>query len=88
MLATMQLRTFVFLSENVTITIYKNYNCTCSLYGCETWSLTIKEGHRLGLRTACLGEYLYVRGVKRWESWIRLRNERSIICRLLFSKYY
>jgi hypothetical protein len=32
------------LSKNVKIKIYK----TVILYGCETWSLTLREGHRRG----------------------------------------
>jgi hypothetical protein len=35
------------LSKNVKIRIYKNIILPVVLYGCETWSLTLREGHRL-----------------------------------------
>jgi hypothetical protein len=35
------------LSRNVKIKIYKTIILPVVLYGCETWSLTLKEEHRL-----------------------------------------
>jgi hypothetical protein len=35
------------LSKNLKITIYKNIISSVVLYGCETWSLTLREEHRL-----------------------------------------
>jgi hypothetical protein len=35
------------LSKNVKITIYKTIILPVVLYGCETWSLTLREEHRL-----------------------------------------
>jgi hypothetical protein len=35
------------VSENVTVRIYKTIILPMVLYGCETWSLTLKEEHRL-----------------------------------------
>jgi hypothetical protein len=35
------------LSKNLKIRIYKNIILPVVLYGCETWSLTLKEEHRL-----------------------------------------
>jgi hypothetical protein len=35
------------LSKNIKITIYKTIILPVVLYGCETWSLTLKEEHRL-----------------------------------------
>ena len=35
------------LSKNVKIKIYKTITLTVVLYGCETWSLTFREEHRL-----------------------------------------
>jgi len=36
------------LSKHLNIKIYKTtYNSTCFFYGCETWSLTLKEENRL-----------------------------------------
>jgi hypothetical protein len=37
------------------------------LYGFETWSLTLREEHRLRVfETGCRGEYLDLRG-RKWE---------------------
>jgi hypothetical protein len=35
------------LSKNVKIRTYKTTILAMVLYGCETWSLTLREGHRL-----------------------------------------
>jgi hypothetical protein len=35
------------LSKNLKIRIYKTIILPVVLYGCETWSLTLKEEHRL-----------------------------------------
>jgi hypothetical protein len=35
------------LSQNLEIRIYKNFVLPAVLYGCETWSLTLREEHRL-----------------------------------------
>jgi hypothetical protein len=35
------------LARNVKVKIYKTIILTVVLYGCETWSLTSKEEHRL-----------------------------------------
>jgi hypothetical protein len=37
------------LSQNLTIRIYKTIILPVVLYGCETWSLTLREEHRLGM---------------------------------------
>jgi hypothetical protein len=37
------------LSKNLKIRISKAINLPEVLYGCETWSLTLREGHRLGV---------------------------------------
>jgi hypothetical protein len=37
------------VSKNVKIRIYKTIILPMILYGCETWSLTLKEEHRLRL---------------------------------------
>jgi hypothetical protein len=47
---------------------HKNSNFTFVLYGCENWTLAMREEHRLGcLGTGCWGEYLNLRGRKWWE---------------------
>jgi hypothetical protein len=35
------------ISKNVKIKIYKTVILSVVLYGCETWSFTLREGHRL-----------------------------------------
>jgi hypothetical protein len=35
------------LSRNVKVKIYKTIILPVVLYGCETWSLTLREEHRL-----------------------------------------
>jgi hypothetical protein len=37
------------LSKNLKIRIYKTIILPGVLYGCETWSLTLREEHRLGV---------------------------------------
>jgi hypothetical protein len=37
------------LSRNLKIKIYKTIILPVVLYGCETWSLTLREEHRLGV---------------------------------------
>jgi hypothetical protein len=38
------------------------------LYGCDTWSVTLREEYRFEdvLKTGCWGEYLYLRG-RKWQ---------------------
>jgi hypothetical protein len=38
---------YCLLSENVKVKIYKTIMLPVVLYGCETWSLTLWEEHRL-----------------------------------------
>jgi hypothetical protein len=37
------------LSKNLKIRVYKTIILPVALYGCETWSLTLREEHRLGV---------------------------------------
>jgi hypothetical protein len=37
------------LSRNLKIRIYKTIILSVVLYGCETWSLTLREEHKLGV---------------------------------------
>ena len=55
------------LSKNLKIKIYKIIILPVVLYGCETWSLTLREECRLRcLRIGCWGEYLDLKGT-RWQ---------------------
>jgi hypothetical protein len=64
------------LSENVKIRIYKTIILPVVLYGCETWSLTLREEHRLKLLENRVLRRIF--GPKRDEvkgGWRKLHNE-------------
>jgi len=51
------------LSKNVKIKIYKTIISPVVLCGCETWSLTLKEEHRLRVsENMVLRKYLVLKG--------------------------
>jgi hypothetical protein len=53
MLATIRCRIFCIphlLSKNLKIKVYRNIILPVVFYGCETWSLILREEHRLRLR--------------------------------------
>jgi hypothetical protein len=64
------------LSRNVKVKIYKTIILPVVLYGCETWSLTVREEHRLrGFENKVLRRIF---GPKRDEvtgEWKKLHNE-------------
>jgi hypothetical protein len=64
------------LSRNVNIRIYKSIILPVVLYGCENWSLTLREEHRLRVfENRVLGRIF---GPKRDEvtgEWRKLHNE-------------
>jgi hypothetical protein len=72
------------LSKNLEIKIYKIILLPVVLYGCKTWSPTLREEHRL----ICLGTVLrIIFGPKREEvagGWRRLHNEE--LCNLYASR--
>jgi len=50
------------LSENIEVTIYIAIILPVVLYGCEAWSLTMREEHKLRVfDNRVLGEYLGLR---------------------------
>jgi hypothetical protein len=64
------------LSKNVSIRIYKTIILPVSLYGCETWSLILREEHRLRLFENRTLRRIF--GSKRDEvtgGWRKLHNE-------------
>jgi hypothetical protein len=64
------------LSKNININIYKTIILPIVLYGCETWSLTLREEHRL--RVFEDRELRRVFGPKRGEvtgGWRKLDNK-------------
>ena len=55
------------LYKNLKINIYRTIMLPVVLYGCETWSLTMREKHSWGrLRIGCWGEYFGLGGL-RWQ---------------------
>jgi hypothetical protein len=65
------------LSKNIEVRIYKTIISPVVLYGCETWSLTLREEHRLGWFVNRLLRRIF--GPKRDEvtgGWRTLHNEK------------
>jgi hypothetical protein len=64
------------LSKNVKIKLYETLILPIILYGCETWSLTLREEHRL--RVFENRELRRIFGPKREEdgSWRKLHNDK------------
>jgi hypothetical protein len=64
------------LYRNVKVKIYKTIILPVVLYGCETWSLTLREEHRLRvfenrvLRRICVSKR-----DERTQEWWKLHNE-------------
>jgi hypothetical protein len=64
------------LTKNVKIRIYRTIILPVVLYGCETWSLTIREEHRLRVFENRVLRRLF--GLKRDEvmrDWRKLHND-------------
>jgi hypothetical protein len=64
------------LSKNINIRIYKTIILPVVLYGCETWSLTLREEHRLRVFENSVLRRIF--GPKRDEvtgDWRKLHNE-------------
>jgi hypothetical protein len=65
------------LSKNIQIGIYKNIIFPLILYGCETWSLTLREEHRLKVFENRVLRRIF--GLKRdavTGNWRKLHNEQ------------
>jgi hypothetical protein len=64
------------LSRKVKVKIYKTKILPVVLYGCETWSLALREEHRLGVFENRVLRRIF--GPKRDEvtgEWMKLHNE-------------
>jgi hypothetical protein len=63
------------ISKNLKIKIYKTVILSVALYGCETWSLTLREEHRLRVFESKVFRNIF--GPKREEdgSWRKLHND-------------
>jgi hypothetical protein len=63
-------------SKNVKIRIYKTAILPVVLYGCETWSLTLREKHRLRVfENRVLRRIFRLRGDEVTGGWRKLHNE-------------
>jgi hypothetical protein len=63
------------LSRHLKVKIYKTIILPVVLYGCETWSLTLREGHRLGVFENTVLRRTF--GPKRYDitgEWRKLHN--------------
>jgi hypothetical protein len=79
---------FSLLSRNVKIKIYKTIILPVVLYGCETWSLTFREEHRLRVFENRVVRRIFV--PKRDEvtgEWRKLHGEELHIF-VLISRYH
>jgi hypothetical protein len=76
------------LSRNIRVKIYKTLILTVVWYGCETWSLTLREEHRLRMFENRVLRRIF--GPKRDEvtgDWSKLHNEELHIF-VRIPKYY
>jgi hypothetical protein len=83
MLATVKSRTLSshLLSKNVKITIHKTTILPVVLYGCETLSLILREGHRLRLfGNRVLRRIFGQKRDKMTGDWRKLHNEMGMTC--------
>jgi hypothetical protein len=79
MLATSQPRNFLrshLLSKNVKIRIYKTIILPVALYGCETWTLILREEHRLRVfENRMLRRIFEPKKYEATGGWRKLHNE-------------
>jgi hypothetical protein len=62
--------------RNTKIKIYRIIVVPVVLYGCETWSITLREGHRLKVfKNRVLRKIFGPKWDKVTENWRRLQNE-------------
>jgi len=65
-----------FLSKNIEIKIYRIIILPVVLYGCDSWSLTLKEEHRLRVSENRVLRRIFVpKRDKVTEEWRKLHNE-------------
>jgi hypothetical protein len=67
---------FFSLSKNLKIKIYRTINLPFVMYGCETWSLTLREERRLRvLENRVLWRILWLKRHEVTGEWRKLHNE-------------
>jgi hypothetical protein len=71
------------LSTNIKIKIHKTKILPLVLYGCETWSLTLREKHRLRVvQNRVLRRIVRPKGDEIAGGWRRLQMRSFIMCTL------
>jgi hypothetical protein len=75
MLAIIQSNIFCLISKNLKITIYKTVILPVVLYGCETWSLTLREEHRLKVFENRVLRKIFGPKMEEDEPWRKLHND-------------
>jgi hypothetical protein len=61
--------------NDVNVNIYRNIILSVVLYGCETWSLTLREGHRLCVRNRVMRRIFALKTEEVTGDWRRLHIE-------------
>jgi hypothetical protein len=63
------------ISKNLKIKIYKTVILPVILYGCETWSLTLREEHRLRVFENKMLRMIFGPKMEEDGSWRKLHND-------------
>jgi hypothetical protein len=63
------------ISKNLKIKIYKTVILLVVLYGCETWSLTLRDEHRLSVFESRVLRRIFGPKREEDESWRKLHND-------------
>jgi hypothetical protein len=64
------------LSINVNIKIYRTIILPVVLYGCETWSLTLRNKNRLRIFDKMIGRLFGPKREEVKENWRKMHNEK------------
>jgi hypothetical protein len=63
------------ISKNLKIKIYRTIILPVVLYGCETWSLTLREEHRLRVFESRVLRRIFGPKMEEGRSWRNLHND-------------
>jgi hypothetical protein len=78
---------FQFTIQNVKIKMYRAIILPVVLYGCETWSLTLRDEHRLSVfKNMVLVRIFGPRSDK--VTGVEKTTQRRALCSVLITKYY
>jgi hypothetical protein len=70
---------FCFLSKNLNIKIHRNIILPVILYGCETWSLTLKKAHKLKVFGKRVLSRIFGSKMKKWQEAGKDSIMRSLV---------